>query len=122
MPEGMKEMMLDAQKKAYGDGLDHNYLHPYMWTCKGHYYSSGLSYYNFPYAFGSMFSMGLYSMYEKEGEAFIPKYNALLHATSVKSVEDTAAMVGVDLTKKDFWLQSLESFAELIDEFIELTE
>ena len=69
-----------------------------------------------------MFSMGLYSMYEKEGEAFIPKYNALLHATSVKSVEDTAAMVGVDLTKKDFWLQSLESFAELIDEFIELTK
>lgn len=122
MPEDLKEMMLDAQKKAYGDGLDHNYLHPYMWTCKGHYYSSGLSYYNFPYAFGSMFSMGLYSMYEKEGEAFIPKYNALLHATSVKSVEDTAAMVGVDLTKKDFWLQSLESFAELIDEFIELTK
>lgn len=120
MPEDLKAIMLDAQKKAYGDGLDSNYLHPYMWTCKGHYYSENLSYYNFPYAFGCMFAMGLYSQYEKEGEAFIPKYNKLLHATSVMSVEDTASMVGIDLTSKDFWRSSLQSFAELIDEFIAL--
>lgn len=120
MPEDLKNMMLDAQKKAYGDGLDHNYLHPYMWTCKGHYYSEGLSYYNFPYAFGAMFAMGLYSQFEKEGKDFIPKYNALLHATSVKSIEDTAAMVGADITSKDFWRASLASFAEMIDEFIDM--
>lgn len=122
MPEDLKEIMLDAQKQAYGDGLDPEYMHPYMWTCKGHYYSSGLSYYNFPYAFGSLFAMGLYSMFEKEGKEFLPKYNALLHATSIKSVEDTAAMVGVDITRKEFWEQSLESFAKLIDEFVELTK
>ena len=122
MPEDLKAMMLDAQKKAYGDGLDENFLHPYMWTCKGHYYSEGLSYYNFPYAFGCMFAMGLYSQFEKEGKEFLPKYNALLHATSVKSVEDTAAMVGVDLTTKDFWRSSLQSFAEMIDEYIELVK
>lgn len=122
MPENLKSIMLNAQKQAYGDGLDHNFLHPYMWTCKGHYYSEQLSYYNFPYAFGCMFAMGLYSQYQKEKEAFLPKYNALLHATSVKSIEDTAAMVGVDITKKEFWCESLASFASLIDEFIELTK
>lgn len=120
MPDALKEMMLDAQKKAYGNGLDHNFLHPYMWTCKGHYYSESLSYYNFPYAFGSMFAMGLYTQYEKEGASFVPKYNELLHATSVKSIEDTAAMVGVDITDKDFWRASLASFAEMIDEFVEI--
>lgn len=122
MPEDLKAMMLDAQKKAYGDGLDEKYLHPYMWTCKGHYYSEGLSYYNFPYAFGCMFAMGLYTQYEKEGKDFLPKYNALLHATSVKSIEDTAAMVGVDLTTKEFWRSSLQSFAEMIDEYIALVK
>ena len=83
MPEDLKAMMLDAQKKAYGDGLDPEYMHPYMWACKGHYYSEALSYYNFPYAFGAMLAMGLYSMYLKEGEAFLPKYNKFLHATTV---------------------------------------
>ena len=121
MPEDLKAMMLDAQKKAYGDGLDPEYMHPYMWACKGHYYSEALSYYNFPYAFGAMLAMGLYSMYLKEGEAFLPKYNKFLHATTVMSVEDTAAVVGIDLTSKDFWRESLKSFAETIDEFVELT-
>ena len=81
--DSLKAMMLDAQKKAYGDGLDPEYMHPYMWACKGHYYSEALSYYNFPYAFGAMLAMGLYSMYLKEGEAFLPKYNKFLHATTV---------------------------------------
>ena len=121
MPEDLKAMMLDAQKKAYGDGLDPEYMHPYMWACKGHYYSEALSYYNFPYAFGAMLAMGLYSMYLKEGEAFLPKYNKFLHVTTVMSVEDTAAVVGIDLTSKDFWRESLKSFADMIDEFVELT-
>ena len=120
MPEDLKAMMLDAQKKAYGDGLDPEYMHPYMWACKGHYYSEALSYYNFPYAFGAMLAMGLYSMYLKEGEAFLPKYNKFLHATTVMSVEDTAAVVGIDLTSKDFWRESLKSFADMINEFVEL--
>lgn len=120
MPEDLKAMMLDAQKKAYGDGLDPEYMHPYMWACKGHYYSEALSYYNFPYAFGAMLAMGLYSMYLKEGEAFLPKYNKFLHTTTVMSVEDTAAVVGIDLTSKDFWRESLKSFADMIDEFVEL--
>lgn len=120
MPQDLKDMMLDAQKKAYGDGLDPNFMHPYMWTCKGHYYSESLSYYNFPYAFGAMLSMGLYSQYLKEGEAFLPKYREFLHATSVMSVEDTAAVAGIDLTKKDFWRESLESFSSMVDEFVDL--
>jgi pepF/M3 family oligoendopeptidase len=38
----LKSMMLSAQKVAYGDGLDHDYLHPYMWVLKSHYYSDHL--------------------------------------------------------------------------------
>jgi len=118
----LKEIMLNAQKIAYGDGLDQTQLHPFMWTCKGHYYSESLSFYNFPYAFGGLFAKGLYAQYLKEGEAFLPKYRALLHATTISSVEDVAQMAGIDLTKPDFWRSSLELAAQSIDEFLELTK
>ena len=115
-------MMLDAQKKAYGDGLDHDVLHPYMWVCKSHYYSGGTSFYNFPYAFGGLFARGLYAQYRQEGAPFVEKYKKLLNATTVMSVEDTAKIAGIDLTDKAFWKQGLRSFAEEIDEFCALVE
>lgn len=120
MAADMKELMLNAQKEAYGDGLDENCMHPYMWACKGHYYSSGLSFYNFPYAFGNLFALGLYSKFLEEGESFVPKYNALLNATVKCSVEEAGAMVGIDLTKKDFWESSLALIAKNIEKFCAL--
>ena len=114
----LEQIMLDAQKQAYGDGLDPNDLHPYMWCCKSHYYRAGLSYYNFPYAFGGLFSRGLYAKYLEEGEAFLPKYRALLKATTVESVENVAKIAGIDLTNPEFWRTSLQIIADRIDEFI----
>ena len=112
------EIMLDAQRKSYGDGLDPDCLHPYMWVCKSHYY--GPIYYNFPYAFGGLFARGLHAQYKAEGAAFLPKYKKLLHDTSVKTVEDTALIAGIDLTDKKFWESGLESIAEEIREYIAL--
>ena len=112
--------MLDAQKQCYGDGLDHNCLHPYMWVCKGHYY--GPTFYNFPYAFGGLFARGLYAQYEKEGASFVPKYKKLLHTTSVATAEDTAKVAGIDLTDKDFWRAALQTIADQIDLFCALVE
>lgn len=113
----MCEMMLDAQKKAYGDGLDPDALHPYMWLCKGHYYSGGRSFYNYPYAFGGLFARGLYSMYEEQGESFVPLYKKLLYTTPIATVEGAAEVAGIDLTKKEFWAKSLESYKKNVDEF-----
>jgi len=114
----LEEIMLNAQKEAFGDGLDENYLHPYMWCCKSHYYRAGLSYYNFPYAFGGLFSRGLYAKFFEEGEAFLPKYRALLKATTVDTVENVASIAGIDLTEPEFWRKSLQVIADKIDEFI----
>jgi pepF/M3 family oligoendopeptidase len=116
----LKEMMLAAQKEAYGDGLDHDYLHPYMWVLKGHYYSENLSFYNFPYAFGGLFARGLYEKYKVEGEAFVPKYRALLSATTIMSVEDAAKQAEIDLEDPQFWKTSLRTIEDLIEEFVRL--
>lgn len=117
----LEKIMINAQKEAYGDGLDPDYLHPYMWCCKGHYYRAGLSYYNFPYAFGGLFSRGLYAKYLEEGEAFLPKYRELLRATTVDTVENVAAIAGIDLTRPEFWRESLKTITDQIDTFIRET-
>ncbi|BBF41813.1 oligoendopeptidase F [Lachnospiraceae bacterium KM106-2] len=118
----LSEMMLQAQKEAYGDGLDPEFLHPYMWVNKSHYYSEALSFYNFPYAFGGLFARGLYEKYKEEGDSFMPKYRALLRATTVASVEDAAMEAGVNLEDPEFFRKSLASYDELITEFLELTK
>ena len=117
MANDLKELMLAAQKKAYGDGLDPEYLHPYMWACKSHYYSASQNFYNFPYAFGALFAKGLYKMFEKEGDAFVEKYKLMLQKTPACSIEETGAMMGIDLTKKEFWAESLSMVVEDINEF-----
>ncbi len=68
------EIMERAQKATYGDALDERYMQKYMWTWKPHYYSPGLSFYNFPYAFGLLFATGLYAIYQQRGPAFVEDY------------------------------------------------
>ena len=106
-------MMDQAQAECYGDGLDPQCRHSYMWVCKSHYY--GPTFYNFPYAFGGLFARGLYAQYEKEGAAFLPKYKKLLYTTTVASAEGTALVAGIDLTDKDFWRGALDTIARQID-------
>ena len=119
-PERMCELMLDAQRNAYGDGLDENQMHPYMWLCKGHYYSGGLSFYNYPYAFGGLFARGIYAKYLEEGNPFVETYKQMLRATGTSTVEDAAKVCGIDLTDVNFWRAGLASIATQIDEFCEL--
>ena len=107
--------MEDAQKQAYGDGLDHSCLHPYMWICKSHYY--GPTFYNFPYAFGGLFARGLYAQYKAEGTSFVPKYKKLLYTTPVATAEEAARVAGIDLTDKQFWCAALQTVADQIDAF-----
>ncbi len=113
-------LMTKAQEKSYGDGLDPQVRHPYMWICKSHYY--GPTFYNFPYAFGGLFARGLYAQYESEGAAFVPKYKQLLYTTSVATAEDTAKVAGIDLTDKAFWRSALQTVADQIDLFCALVE
>lgn len=116
----MKTWMLEAQKEAYQDGLDHQNLHPYMWLVKGHYYSAGLNFYNFPYAFGLLFGKGLYAQYLKDKPAFIKNYDKLLKLTTMADAEDVAASMGIDITEKSFWTDSLKMIEKNIDQVIDL--
>ena len=118
----LKDLMLDAQEQSYGDGLDPEYRHPYMWACKSHYYIPGLGFYNYPYAFGQLFGMGVYARYQEKGPAFVEDYNKLLRSCGSDMVADVAASVGIDVHSADFWRSSLRTIAKDIELFIQLAD
>jgi len=114
------EIMERAQEATYGDSLDDNYRHKYMWTWKPHYYSPGLSFYNFPYAFGLLFGIGLYAIYQERGEDFIGDYKNLLASTGEGNAADLASRFGINIRKSEFWEKSLNVISDRIDRYLSL--
>jgi pepF/M3 family oligoendopeptidase len=114
------DIMERAQRATYGEGLDERYLHKYMWTWKPHYYSAGLSFYNFPYAFGLLFGLGLYAIYQQRGASFVPDYMNLLASTGENRAAELAARFGIDIRKKEFWTGSLSVIGRQIDRYVQI--
>lgn len=105
----LKSLMARVQEEVYGPVLDPNRTDPWFWASKGHFYITSTSFYNFPYAFGYLFSLGVYARARREGPAFLPRYRELLRRTGSDSCEGVAREVlGVNLEEPDFWLESLE--------------
>ncbi len=121
-PRELCRIMLDAQEKTYGDGLAADCRHAYMWACKCHYYYTGVHFYNFPYAFGQLFALGVYALYEKRGAAFLPDYEKLLRMAGSGDVREVAASVGIDVADVNFWRSSLGVFAGMLEELEELVK
>jgi len=121
-PKKLNAMMLEAQKEAYGDAMDQDNLHPYMWINKSHYYRGSLSFYNFPYAFGLLFAKGIYAKFQEKGEAFVEDIDYLLQKTGQMTVEEVAKLVDIDVSDKAFWQSSLDVIKEEIDMFLEITK
>ena len=120
--EELNEFMLKAQRDSYGDGLDPELLHPYMWVIKPHYYSAGRSYYNFPYAFGHLLANGLYKIYTDDPAAFGAKYDNFLRASGKMPIKESCQMLGIDVESPDFWKSAIDVIKTNIQEFQRLTQ
>jgi pepF/M3 family oligoendopeptidase len=114
------EIMREAQRETYGDGLDEQALHPYMWAAKPHYYSGEMSFYNFPYMFGLLFGLGLYARYQADPDAFKGRYDDLLSSTGLADAATLAKRFGIDLGAPEFWRASLDVIRQDIDRFEQL--
>ena len=114
------DIMRDAQLKTYQDGLNPEELHPYMWAVKGHYYSADLPFYNFPYAFGQLFSLGLYKEYETKPEGFADKFDTLLNYTGKDEAAKVTLSAECDITTKEFWNESISVIETYVNEFSHL--
>ncbi|MBI2812073.1 MAG: oligoendopeptidase, partial [Candidatus Melainabacteria bacterium] len=119
--EELCKLMQAAQEKAFGNAL--GVWHPYFWASKLHFYFTGAPFYNFPYTFGYLFSLGIYEISKKKGPAFADQYDALLRESGMMSSEDLAKKhLGVDLTQPDFWQQAASGVLNDIDELNKLLE
>jgi pepF/M3 family oligoendopeptidase len=113
-PDEYCDLMRAAQRETYADAVEESTYHPYMWLWKPHYYTYSGNFYNFPYAFGHLFGLGLYAIYRQEGPSFVPRYNELLRATGQDYAAPLAARFGIDITRPDFWRGSLAVIDEQV--------
>lgn len=116
----LRELMTDAQRETYGDGLEEDAHHPYMWAAKGHYYSVDESFYNFPYMFGMLFGLGLYQRFREQPSGFTERYDDLLSSTGRADASELAARFDLDLRSIDFWRSSLDVVRTDIRRYLDL--
>jgi pepF/M3 family oligoendopeptidase len=118
----LRELMIDAQKEAFGGMLDESGYHPLFWCSKLHFYLTGQPFYNFPYVFGFLFAAGVYARAKAEGPSFADKYAALLGDTGCMTAEElTMKHLGVDLTKDNFWQDAADIALSGVDQFVALS-
>ncbi|MFH1699329.1 MAG: M3 family oligoendopeptidase [Candidatus Zixiibacteriota bacterium] len=117
----LNELMVEAQKQAYGGILADDGYHPLFWASKLHFFETEVPFYNFPYTYGYLFSGGIYDLAKKEGAGFVQKYRSLLADTGSMTSEDIAQKhLGVDLTKVDFWKEAVNRVLADVGPYIEL--
>ncbi|MGM9988063.1 MAG: M3 family oligoendopeptidase [Bacillaceae bacterium] len=119
--ERLCELMEEAQKEAYCGALSE--YHPHFWASKLHFFITEVPFYNFPYTFGYLFSLGIYARALEEGSSYEDKYIALLQDTGCMTVEQLAQKhLNVDLTKRDFWESAVKLSIKDVEEFLALTK
>lgn len=117
----LSELMLAAQKTSFHDSLGS--YHPLFWASKLHFFIDDIPFYNFPYTFGYLFSLGIYAYAMSQKENFEEQYIALLRDTAAMTSEELAQKhLGVDLTQPDFWQSAIDQVLNDIDTFMALTE
>lgn len=116
-PDELCELMLQAQRETYAEAIDESTYHRYMWLWKPHYYAHTENFYNFPYAFGHLFGLGLYAIYCREGAPFVSRYRDLLRGSGRDEAAPLAAQFGLDIRSPGFWEESLAVIADQVTRF-----
>ncbi|MDR4228121.1 M3 family oligoendopeptidase [Bacillus mojavensis] len=117
----LNELMEEAQKEAFCGALDE--YHPLFWASKLHFHITRVPFYNYPYTFGYLFSLGIYALALEEKNTFEEKYIALLRDTASMTVEDLAMKhLGADITKRDFWENAIKLAVQDAEAFLQMTE
>ncbi len=115
-PTQLSDLMSQRWSEWYGEAMSEP--DPMFWASKLHFSIPEVSFYNYPYLFGYLFSIGVYAQREAKGESFYQDYVSLLRDTgSMRAEEVVKKHLQMDLTKEDFWQQSLDRVSQQIDEF-----
>ncbi|MGX9929664.1 M3 family oligoendopeptidase [Virgibacillus salarius] len=115
----LNDLMIEAQKEAYCDALSE--YDPNFWASKLHFHITRVPFYNFPYTFGYLFSLGIYAKAQENEDSFEDAYISLLRDTGRMNVEDLAKKhLDTDLTKPEFWEAAIQLCVNDVDEYLSL--
>jgi len=113
-----KELMVETQRRVFGDALLEGGEDPWFWASKLHFHMSGLSFYNFPYTFGFLLARSLYAIFKAEGTGFLPRYEEFLRLAGSDTVEGVAKRtIGADVGDPEFWARALRSLSEPLERY-----
>ena len=116
-------LMQQAQQEAYLGALADGGWNPRFWVSKLHFYITAWPFYNFPYTFGYLLSMGVFAVGQETGPSFADQYRKLLLATGCMDAEDAVqSTLGFDLRKPDFWHKSLDIIEARVRQFTALAD
>ena len=120
-PAELEALMSQAWQEWYGDACCEP--DPMFWASKLHFFISGLSFYNFPYLFGYLFSMGVYLRRATGGRDFYQHYVALLRDTGRMNAEPLARQhLDAALDGPDFWRGTIDRLESRVAAFEALVE
>jgi oligoendopeptidase F len=116
-PSRLSELMVEAQRRQFGDALAPGREDPLFWASKLHFFIPDIAFYNFPYTFGFLLSRGMYALFKEEGAAFLPKYEKFLRLSGSALAHEVAReSVGEDLESPEFWARAIDTLIEPTDE------
>ncbi|MDP5272959.1 M3 family metallopeptidase [Chengkuizengella axinellae] len=114
-------LSIQSQKKAFGDSLDQ--YQPSIWIKYGHFYEPNIPFYNYPYTFGYLLSLGLSVIAKENGNDFKPKFKIFLSETGKKPVKELLQEhFHIDIENPEFWQQSIHLIFKDIKEYISIVE
>jgi oligoendopeptidase F len=106
----LKQLMVETQRRIFGDELEAGGEDPYFWASKLHFYISGVTFYNFPYTFGFLLSRSLYAMFNARGSEFLPQYEQFLRLAGSDTAENVVKRtLGRDLETPEFWSEAIQT-------------
>ncbi|MFX1467664.1 MAG: M3 family oligoendopeptidase [Promethearchaeota archaeon] len=109
-----------GRDKIYGDSIDFFNELKWEWTMKPHYFRVGFRFYNYPYVYAQLFVYALYNVYKTEGKEFVPKFKKLLASGGSLSPQELANIVGLDLTKPEFWKLGIKQYEDFVNQLEKL--
>lgn len=115
----MEELSLKCQEKAYGSSLRE--YEPYVWTKYVQFYQATVPFYNYPYSFGFLFSIGLLEQ-AKEDESFNRKFKSFLSETGKLPLEQLAKNhFQIELSQPEFWQRAVQNVVRDIEQYNRLS-
>ena len=117
--DAMKDMMRESWQLWYEDSLAE--YDDMFWASKLHFSISGFGFYNYPYLFGYLFSLGIYAQKEQAGGDFEEKYLNILRDTGSMTAETLVQKhLGQDISTPQFWLDSIGIVERSLQQFEQL--